>query len=165
MKHYCNDQLEIPEHIGTEDTPTQLAPVPEHILAIDPTAYRALDGKICTKDPKKTVYYDMMMYLPKRLREKIRNGSANQATLNKANKTRIAYLLTKTEPGTKEFIELQDEQKNAHQHDADKHIQPGTIIAAATGLIQIAAILIFEETHPILNSKAMNFVSKTNIKG
>jgi len=164
MKQHDN-HLAIPEHIGTEETPTKLDPVPEHILAIDPTAYRALNGMICTKDPTKTVYYDTLMYLPKRLRHKIQNGSANQATLNKANKARIAYLLTQTEPGTKEFTELQDEQKNLHQHDADKHIQPGTIIAAATGLIQIAAILIFEETHPILNSKAMNFVNKTNIKG
>jgi len=145
-----------PDHIEAN---AEMEPVPEHILAYDKTAYRSLDGTICTKDPTKTVYYQNEYYLPKRLRKKSNEGTLTTRENQKAEKARITYLMTQTKPGSVEYDKLLEELETLHKHNSDQRVNTGTIIAAATTIASTLLVLNYENLH-VITEKAFNLIPK-----
>ena len=137
-------------------------PIPAHVLKDDPTAYRSLDGTICTHNPLKTVYYTEQKYLSDRFKKRLENNPS-KATLDKAEEKRIRYLLTQYEPMSKEHDALLDALKKRKEIDADRKVQPATVISAATSLAGILAVINHERIGYI-STKAFNLVTKPRVQ-
>jgi hypothetical protein len=154
MKHTILHQ---PDHIEAN---AQMEPIPEHILAYDPTAYRSLDGTICTKDPTKTCFYEQELYLPKNLRKKSNKGTMTPKDTQKAEKARIVYLMTQIKPATPEHAKLLEELETLHKHNSDQRLNPGTIIAATTTVLTLLLTLQHENLH-VITGKAFSLIPKS----
>jgi hypothetical protein len=154
MKHTTLHQ---PDHIEAN---AEMIPIPEHILRYDKTAYRSLDGTICTKDPTKTVFYEDELYLPKSLRKKSHEGRLTPKETQKAEKARIAYLMSQSTPGTGEHAQLLEELEKLHKHNSDQRISPATIIASATTVLTLLLTLQHENLH-VITGKAFNLIPKS----
>jgi hypothetical protein len=148
--------LHQPDHIEAN---AEMTPIPAHVLAYDKTAYRSLDGTICTKDPTKTTFYEEERYLPKHLRKKTREGTLTLKETQKAEKARISYLMSQATPGSEEHQKLLEELETLHKHNGDQRVSPGTIIAAAASVIGLVLTLQHENIH-VITGKAFNLIPK-----
>lgn len=139
----------------------EMEAIPEHILRVDPKAYRNLEGTICTRNPKLSVYYAQQNYLSDRMKKRLAKNPT-QALLDKVEEKRIRYLMTQYEPMSKEHNDLLDALKKRHEINADSKVNPATVISAATSLVGIVAVINHERIGYI-STKAFNLISKPRV--